>query len=829
MAQDEQLTGVVDYLACQKPTFVAGRLKSGGRSVSFSAHGCCNLGDTVTVTGSWETHSKYGKQFKGKSISISLPLDREGLARWLNWYVPHIGPVKAARLLDEFGVELMDRMVSDPELVAIAARVPLESIQDAAKRWQDEGNRIRAMSWLAGHGLSEKQVLAILARYGPTAPVVVEQDPYQLIGEVEGCGWVTVEAIAKTLGIGETDPRRIRGALAAVVRESYDNGSTCVQVQTAANMMGDRLGVREQSRLMEWVSEAVGHEACNVTRFGDGTAEGDYLATKWAIRCERGIWSALKFSRHANPLGEKNAERARAIAEQYRQTDTLTLDDEQVEAIANALQYRISITTGGAGCGKTSVCKMILKCFADADVQTALCAPTGKAARRMTEVIGHPASTIHKLLEYNGGTRQFMRNELDPLCDTAIIVDECSMIDSEILYRLLQAVGNNCSLVLIGDPNQLPPVGAGNPLRDILAYNLAPIVQLEKVHRQAGPLKVNSMAILTGKVANTCAEGVSPPWVVNNGIGTREMCEKAVAVLYSKYLPEWGYTGLDDWQFVTAKHDGWFGTKRLNLILQHLHQKKLGNPLPFPHETAHEERIEIYHGDKVIQTRNDYNLNVMNGETGIVLAKNPTRRQLLHLLGVPDDEFTAATANKVTAPIHGSGTARTCDCPVCGSRIAIDRAGGWLDFTCESCGSEFSAVDGTELPTPVDLDAPGVKDALAARVQRDEQPVADYVVSFPDRVLVYPVGNGGDLQIAYCLTVHRMQGSQTPCVICVVPKANAFMQNRNWFYTAVTRAMRTCVVMGDSSGIGRAAEKIVIDERKTLLQVFAADERAKRQ
>ncbi len=746
MADTEEISGVVQVLNCQRPTFSAGKIACDGHDVSFSVPSFLKCGDSVVISGKWETHPKFGRQFKGKTATLALPTTPAGLQKWLAWRVPGIGPTIAERLVTEFGAQLPDLAASDPQAVAIAAKVPIELVNLFAKLWAAERGRVGALTFLASLGLSQKQCDALVAKFSGGVVQLVQSDPFQLITLADNFGWVTVDKLAKQVGITGVDPRRLRGALTALVREAADEGSTAVPVTTAVKLAADKLAVRDESLIAAVVASAV--ERGDLKRFGGGTDDSDYLATPFAHRVDVATWKALLAARDPNPHGDPDEARAREIAEQYRRIDGITFDDSQMEALVNAIRYRVSVTTGSAGSGKTSLTRAMVKYFTDGDINVRLAAPTGRAARRMKELTGRDAETIHRMLEYNGGTGVFAVDRLSPLTDCVIIVDESSMCDATLFFRVLDAMGPRTALVLVGDPNQLPPVGAGAPLRDILAHDLAPAARLERSHRQAGILKTNCTLILSGVVAETDVENEPARWMKNVQITTPAMLESGVRALYATYLPKWGYDPVKDTQFMSAQHKGPFGTIRANLLLQRLHQAKLGNVLPPLEPDAHEERPTLYVGDKVVNDKNSQELMVMNGEIGVVTAVRPLR----------DDARGLAM---------------------------------------------------------LDADEP------ANRGAHRDKPVADLVVDYGDREVVYPVGQGGGVSLAYCLSAHRMQGSQAKCAIFICPKSHGFSLTRNLLYTAVTRAQRTACVIGDSDGIRRAAEKMTADARQTPLAVFA--------
>jgi exodeoxyribonuclease V alpha subunit len=362
----------------------------------------------------------------------------------------------------------------------------------------------------------------------------------------------------------------------------------------------------------------------------------------------------------------------------------------------------------------------------------------------LTEVIGREAMTIHRLLGYNPGGvwRQNGTDENgDPkyvhhqsavwghdahhqLPGGVVIVDEASMIDSELWYHLLRACGSNVSVVAIGDPNQLPPVGAGSLLRDVIQLDLAPVARLGHCHRQAGTLKANCNAILEGRIEPS-VDGDPSPWMVHRNLNDPAHITKAVVKLFEVYLPQWGYDPVSDTQFLTARHAGALGTTHLNKVCQYLRQNALGVELEEP-QVGGEARAVLYEGDKVMQTRNNYTLGVMNGTQGVVVETRP-----------------------------------------------------------------------------------------------------NLVVKFDDKEVQYTSEFKSEVSLAYVITPHKAQGSEWPCAVVICPKQHAFMQTRSWIYTACTRAKKTCVIIGDEDGVRRSAEKVEVDKRSTLLQVFAKNPEAR--
>lgn len=750
------LSGVVTELKCEKPTFCAGRLTSNGRSVSFSVKGFVRANEPVTLRGRWETHPRWGRQFKGTEVVYTMPADADGIAAWLAATVDGCGPAKARQMTEVFGQDLPQRLADSPEQVAVECRLPIEFVTRAAERWFKQAERANLCAALADFGLTQHEIDKLVARYKGSAVEIVRTDPYLLLGDLPGFGWTRVDAIGKKMGFAPTFPGRVRAAAVEVVRGEYGSGTTVATREAVLGSAADMLGATvPRADIAAAVEQAVGLGV--LVPLGE-----DGLALRPAALVETALWRHLAGATAPNPLFadltpdqvEDAVAACRSVSYRGERAD---LDDTQFAAVRAAAASKLSVVTGGAGAGKTLLAKAIADLFAtgrtagaaalqayrehrdpfgDADPDAddfdpfaaigsgtandpriAFCAPTGKAARRLTDVLGREAGTIHRLLMWRPDNGTFFHGRENPLPYDAVIVDEVSMVDAALLCSLLDAVGPHTAVVLIGDPNQLPPVGAGYPLRDLIEHRLAPVTRLEKCHRQAGHLKRNSVRVLAGVVEPSVIDAGDPgPWLVHRALSTPDQITATVRKLFEDLFPRWAFGGVMDHQFVTARHDGKLGTRNLNELLQRLAQARLGVTLA---ERGPDDALPLLLGDKVIHTKNNYTLGVMNGTVGVVVEESP----------------------------------------LC--------------------------------------------------------------VEYDGRRVAYPAEVKSQVQLAYCLTVHKVQGSEYPCIVVVCPSAHAFMQHRSWLYTGVTRARSTAVVIGDADGIRRAAEKVETSRRRTILEFFA--------
>ena len=627
---EKQVSGTVTKVYSASPKFSAGELRlDGGVRSRFAAKAFLKVGQFVTLKGNHVLDPKYGEQFAADEVSVEMPNTPGAVADWL---VSHgnISSGRAYDLLCEFGVNVGELCDTTPETVAIQAKMPIETVREIGRVWVAERDRLAVGASLAGYGLTQNQIEALTARFGSTAAEILRTNPYMLLFELHGFAFKRVDDIARRVGFPMDSPERHSAAVAFVVRQKRDeNGSTVVHAATAheeaANLIG---GIGADVELLAKMADAGRLAVANgkVKMVGD-----NYYTTPRALRTETAVWRELSTSRRPNPFIHGDPDKVAANYPTVRVNGVeVALDDSQKAAIRSVAANRITVITGGAGSGKTTVTRAVVKMFDDADATVMLAAPTGKAADRMSKVIGRDASTIHRLLEYGPGLERengtvgsfgFQRDADNPLPPGLIVIDEVSMLDSDLTYALFQAVTDEHCVVLVGDPNQLPPVGPGAFLRDVIRHDLAPVAKLGKCHRQAGPLKANSAAVLDGRIEPTVVEGNPSPWMVHQQL-TAAGPEKFLATLFEKYLPEWGFDPVTQVQFMTAKHAGPVGTTYLNRVVQRLNQKRLGRIIPAP-DVADTRRTPLMVGDKVIHTRNNYTLNVMNGETGIVEGLSP--------------------------------------------------------------------------------------------------------------------------------------------------------------------------------------------------------------
>ena len=610
------IRGIVETVFYSGPAFTAGRLRTpDGSLVTFAGKVFARPNDSVRLDGCWARHPKYGRQFSVEFLGYDLEMDADGLANFLgnNPDVKGIGPAKARLIADHFGAGFDAAIRAQPEAVATVAKAPLETILGLQRTWIANGDFNAAMAYLSRFGLTHHQVTTLVERFGSQVVPMLERDPYLLMREISGYGFKRVDKIARKMGTPKELPSRIRAGIQYCVADALDDGDCWVEYEDLLDrantlLVMDSLDSRD---IIEGHLESLIGEGLLIS----APFERLVVADPEIHRMEQELAERFAGSHEKNPHAKVIGD-----VDPLLNAEGAELNPEQRRAVANALTSAVSLIAGGAGSGKTYAISTITSIADRLELSVVLAAPTGKAAKRMEEVVGHPACTIHRLLGFNGQT--YLRGAGNPIEADILVVDEVSMVDVALAWRLLHAVDSSrTAVVLVGDHNQLPPVGPGNLLRDLVQSCAIPTTVLTRVIRQAGELKENSTAILAGEVRPTSETqaGGRRPWYVIDKFSDRDDVSGMLLLLFEEVLQErLGYDLLRDVQLLTPTHKGPLGTVELNIALQRLLQLKLfGVDIP---DVEPGRRPTFYANDKVIQTKNDYDRQVMNGAVGIVAA-----------------------------------------------------------------------------------------------------------------------------------------------------------------------------------------------------------------
>jgi exodeoxyribonuclease V alpha subunit len=562
--------------------------------------GALDEGEHVRMTGSWLEHARFGRQFKVESYQSVLPSTNKGIQAYLS-RSGDIGPKIAERMVKHFGVNVLEILAKTPERVREVPGVGSKRAQSILASMKDDLQTREALIFLQGLGIPQGTTQRILQRYGEEVITQVRENPYMLAEDVGGIGFRTADRIAQSLGIPPTHEGRIRAGISHSLLRARDDGHLYVPRPELINAAVDLLEVSEldvESHLLNMVHEGV---------LIDVPGTEDWLGFPEFHELEREI---------ASILGQLSSQSTRPSPNDteidFAQNQLgLDLDETQKDAIRTAIRAPMAVVTGGPGTGKTTILRGALALYHKRGLTVSLAAPTGRAARRLTETTGAEALTIHRLLEYSPKEECFSRNDERPLEADVVVIDEVSMVDVPLMASLCRAIRPEASLLLVGDADQLPSVGPGLVLHDVLQSERVPIVRLQHIYRQGdgSSIVANAHRILGGQRPNGPPKGEKSDFYVIH-LDNPEDIRSAIEVMVSKRIPaRFGLDPKTEIQVLVPMHRGQLGAEILNERLQALLNAD-GSPLP--------NKPGIRIGDRVIQTRNNYDLDVANGDVGIV-------------------------------------------------------------------------------------------------------------------------------------------------------------------------------------------------------------------
>jgi exodeoxyribonuclease V alpha subunit len=563
------------------------------------------IGSNIRARGRFEKHQQYGEQFVVEDFETLRPAGVFALERYLQSEIHGVGPATARKIVEHFGDDLREILDTTPERVSEVPGLRKTVASRIVAAWKDSSGLRELTVFLRGHGIAAAHARRIHKRYGKHSLEVVKRDPYVLARTIHGIGFRTADMVAEKLGIPKNSIERARAAILFLLERMADEG----HIYTPREYLEGQF----QSGL-EMDLDLVPRALDELTAAGEVVVEDAdehvavYLARLHAA--EVNVAKRLRALTVGRPMSPQVAERA---LKQAAAAGGITLSNEQMRALQTALSSAVTVITGGPGTGKTTILRSLLVALADAGLRPTLAAPTGRAARRLHDATDRDARTIHRLLEYSPETGGFVRDQNFPLRTNYLIVDEASMMDIELASSLLSALVPNCSLVLVGDRDQLPSVGPGSVLKDVIASDLVPVVQLREVYRQARESRI---------VAN--AHGLNRgyfPDISNHPEGDFFFFERAAPedvlatikqLVRERLIGRFGIRGPADIQVLTPMNRGPLGAHALNRELQ-----QLLNPAGRGMRAG--ER-EIREGDRVIQLRNDYEKAIFNGSIGRVLS-----------------------------------------------------------------------------------------------------------------------------------------------------------------------------------------------------------------
>ncbi|MFN8483853.1 MAG: ATP-dependent RecD-like DNA helicase [Anaerolineae bacterium] len=574
-------------------------------------------GESVRLEGVWTTHPQHGRQFEAKHCTVERPASVEGIRKYLgSGLVKGIGPGRAERIVETFGEYTLDVIERSPDRLVEVPGIGPKTASKIMRAWEEQRAIKDVMVFLQGHGVSTGLAVKIYKQYRNEALVIVQNDPYRLARDIYGIGFLTADKIARNMGFAIDDPRRIEAGVAYVLNEFSDGGHVFALRPDLVALAVERLSNDETHIAPEGVEAAIDRlTEVGELKIEDGD-DGPAVYLPPFYQAEVGVARRLRRALDAQrdrlaSFRDVNWERALA----YLARDELELAPQQAEAVKVALTHKVAILTGGPGTGKTYTLRAILKLLEARRHSVLLAAPTGRAAKRINEATGHAAKTLHRLLEFKPG-QSFIRDEQNPLDADMVIVDETSMIDLLLMNSLMKAVDVGSHLLLVGDVDQLPSVGAGNVLRDLIASEVIPVVRLETIFRQAeeSGIVVNAHRINAGQMPVFSPTPTGDFFWVEAAEPTLA-ADRVLQVVAERIPKRWGLDALDDVQVLTPTHRGEAGVAMLNQRLQAI----LNPPAEGKTERPFGSRV-FRVGDKVLQIRNNYDKKVFNGDVGRIEA-----------------------------------------------------------------------------------------------------------------------------------------------------------------------------------------------------------------
>jgi exodeoxyribonuclease V alpha subunit len=697
------LEGTVERIVFESPAsgYLVARLRQSGVDELRTIVGrglAVSPGETVRLRGRWVDDKKWGLQLRVESYETLQPTTLEGIEKYLaSGLIEGIGPTYARRIVETFGPDTLRVIADEPDRLKAVPGLGGKRIEQIRAAWSRQKSIQSLMIFLQGHGVTPAQAVRIYQAYGEKAAAIVRQNPYQLARDIPGIAFATADTLAGRLGVDKEAPQRLEAGIEFTLWRAMNEGHCYLPDpelrQDAARMLGVAPHALDAA-LIKLVTE------------GQLVREGGAIYLPLMHAAERGCAEKLKrlmaTPHQPPPVHLENA------LKWVEKTGKIYLSPEQREAIARGVQEKVLIITGGPGTGKTTVINSLLAILEKKGLSFLLAAPTGRAAKRMEQATGRPAGTLHRLLEFQPQTGGFSRNGSNPLHADLIVVDEASMMDLPLMHALLAALPPFARLLLVGDADQLPAVGPGNVLMDLIASNVVPAVTLKTVFRQAAESGIidNAHRVNRGDYPKFNTRDF---FLIERHTGV-EARDTLLEVVTERMPRRFGLDPRRDIQVLSPLRRGDAGVNALNTALQDALNPE-GTPIP---------RRQLRVGDKVMQLRNNYDLEIFNGDIGFI-----------------------------TAAIGDTGA---------------------LEVTFEG-----------------------------------------------GRTVEYPPEIQDDLTLAYAATVHKAQGAEYPAIVLLFLPQHYLMLHRNVLYTAITRAKRTAIIIGDPKAIRTALHNTAPTRRHTRL------------
>lgn len=568
------------------------------------------VGSVLLVDGDWRVDPRYGQQFVAQSWTEVMPATIYGIEKYLgSGLIKGIGPVYAKAIVSRFGLETIDVIENDIERLLEVPRLGRKRMEKIRESWEKQKDIKEVMVFLQGYGVSTAFAAKIYRKYEKDSIAKVKENPYQLADDIWGIGFKTADGIASKMGYEKNDPRRCRSGILYTLNELAEEGHVYAEPEQL---------VDAAVKLLDAGESPVRQALASMIEANDVVSDNEVIYLSPFYHAENG--SAKRLQSLLSDTSLFNADIAAEPEAKYGdKPGDIVYDEVQLAAIQKALDSKVMVLTGGPGTGKTTTTQGIIAAFKARHMSILLAAPTGRAAKRMTEATGMEAKTIHRLLEYNP-MDGYKRNDANPLDGDALIVDECSMIDILLFYNLMKAIPSNMRLILVGDIDQLPSVGAGNVLRDIIDSQQIPVVRLTRIFRQAQSSRIvmNAHAINAGQFPNI-KNGLDTDFFFIGQEDADDIVKLIIGLVRDRLPKKYGYPAKEI-QVLTPMQRGTVGAGNLNIELQ--------NALNPSGPSLARGGYTFRQSDKVMQIRNNYDKNVFNGDIGYIIAVDTNERTL---------------------------------------------------------------------------------------------------------------------------------------------------------------------------------------------------------
>ncbi|MCL2772990.1 MAG: ATP-dependent RecD-like DNA helicase [Oscillospiraceae bacterium] len=693
-----------------------------------------SVGTVVTVKGEWGHNPKYGRQFNVSSWEESVPATVYGIEKYLgSGLIKGIGPKFAKLIVSKFGENTIDIIEQEPDRLIEVGNIGKKRVAMIKKTWQEQKEIKNIMLFLQEYGVSTAFGYRIYKTYGDKSIETVKNNPYKLADDIWGVGYKTADSIAMKLGIEKESYNRCRSGIFYVINRFADESGHCyvpldelcqkcvemLEIEDTKIIMTIDSLIKDKELFKETISEK--NERYEIEEVRIYLPPFYYSEIGVAQRL-----SALIADEQNTVIPQDNAKKLLNNLINMQRSQGIVYDEVQIEAVKMAVSSKVFVLTGGPGTGKTTITKAIIEIFKNAGKKVLLAAPTGRAAKRMSETCLMESKTIHRLLE-SKPPEGFSRNADNPIEGDVLILDESSMIDIILMYNLLKAVPDSMTVIFVGDVDQLPSVGAGNVLKDIIDSGVVPLLRLTRIFRQALGSKIvtNAHKINEGKMPDlkggqdsdfffiqTYPENQSDEEKDANSTNYQEETVKQIVQLCAERLPKYYKANpLTDIQILTPMRRSETGSDNLNRVLQHV----LNPGDIMLRRGATEYRLN----DKVMQIKNNYEKQVYNGDIGYICNVNVTDKTLS--------------------------------------------------------------------------------------------------VNYDGNIVEYDILELDELVLSYAITIHKSQGGEFPIVVMPFSFSHYMMLSRNLLYTAVTRAKKTVVILGDKNAVYRAVRNNDSRKRNTML------------